>query len=361
METKEINFLNIKVGDQLTDDEAMGLAIHVAKAGAPYVSPNPLVGCTILNSENKLISTGYHQKYGEAHAEINAIKNLSAADLENAKVFVTLEPCAHEGKTGSCAKKLIQFKIKKVIFGLIDPNPLVAGQGAQILRSAGIEAEEYQGALQQDLEELCEVFLKNFREKKTFVAMKVASSLDGQIALSTGESQWITTPESREYVHELRSWYDAIFVGSHTIEMDNPSLNIRHPRIQKETKLIIWDSESKISNQIQSGKKFKFLEYHGSENIHFIQSHDLNDLMKKIWDMNIKSIFIEGGALTYSSFLKAGLVDRLYLFMNTSVIGSANGLSWTKAFGIEALADKKSLKNIKSKLFGSDIFLTGRF
>ncbi len=356
METKEINFSSIRVGDHLSDYQAMGLAIHVAKAAAPYVSPNPLVGCTILNSENKLISTGYHQKYGEAHAEINAIKGLSASDLENTKIFVTLEPCAHEGKTGSCAKKLIQYKIKKLIFGLVDPNPLVEGQGAAILRSAGIEAIEYQGPLKNDLEDLCEVFLKNFRQKKTFVAMKVASSLDGQIALSTGESQWITTAESREYVHELRSYYDAIIVGSNTIEVDNPSLNIRHPKIQKETKLIILDPESKLA-----GKKFKFQDIHKPENIHILKFKDLSDVMNQLWALNIKSVFIEGGAQTYSSFLKAGLVDRLHLFMNTSVIGSANGLSWTKGFGIEALQDKKSLKNIKIKTFGSDLYLTGGF
>lgn len=356
METKEINYSLIKVGDHLSDEQAMALAIHVAKAGAPYVSPNPLVGCTVLNSDNKLVSTGYHQKYGEAHAEINAIKNLSADQLTNTKVFVTLEPCAHEGKTGSCAKKLIQYKIKKVIFGLVDPNPLVAGQGAEILRNAGIEAEEYQGPLKQDLEDLCEVFLKNFRHKKTFVAMKVASSLDGQIALSSGESQWITTAESREYVHELRSWYDAIIVGSNTIEVDNPSLNIRHPLITKEAKLVVLDPESKLA-----GKKFKFQEVHKPENIHILKFKDLNDVMDQLWALNIKSVFIEGGSMTYSSFLKAGLVDRLHLFMNASVIGSANSLSWTKGFGIEALSDKKSLKNTKIKTFGSDLYVTGRF
>ncbi|MBC7754513.1 MAG: bifunctional diaminohydroxyphosphoribosylaminopyrimidine deaminase/5-amino-6-(5-phosphoribosylamino)uracil reductase RibD, partial [Moraxellaceae bacterium] len=313
METKEIDFSLINIGDTLSDDQAMALAIHIAKAGAPFVSPNPLVGCTILNRENKLIATGFHQKYGEAHAEINAIKNLSASNLENTKVFVTLEPCAHEGKTGSCAKKLIQYKIKKLIYGLVDPNPLVSGQGAAILQASGIEAEEYQGYLKADLNDLCEVFLKNFRQKKTFVAMKVASSLDGQIALSTGESKWITTTKSREYVHELRSYYDAILVGSNTIEMDNPSLNIRHSKIQKERKLIILDPESKLA-----GKKYKFQDVHKPENIHILRFNDLNDVMNQLWALNIKSVFIEGGAQTYSSFLKAGLVDRLYLFMNAS-------------------------------------------
>lgn len=355
MEAKEVDFLKIKIGDVLTEDQAMGLAIEVAKAGAPYVSPNPLVGCVILDSQNKLISKGYHQKFGEAHAEIDAIKDLSDDQLTDAKVFVTLEPCAHIGKTGSCAKKLSQFKIKKLIYGLVDPNPLVSGQGASILKESGIDAVEYQGPLKDDLEDLGEVFLKNFKMKKTFVGLKVASSLDGQIALSTGESQWITTPESRLYVHELRSHYDAILVGSNTIEMDNPSLNIRHPHIQKESKLIILDPEEKLK-----GKKYKFHDIHKPENIHILQFKDLDDVMNQLWNLNIKSVLIEGGAMAYSTFLKAGLVDRLHLFMNTSIIGAGNGLSWTKDFGIEALKDRRVLKNVKTRSFGADIYLTGR-
>lgn len=369
---KEIDFLSLKKGDYLTDDQAMAASIACAYAGAPFVSPNPLVGCLILDNENKFLALGYHEKYGQAHAEINAIKKLSINELIGSKFFVTLEPCAHQGKTGSCARKLSEFKIQKLIYGLVDPNPLVAGQGAKILLDAGIECEEYAGIHKQDLESLAEIFLKNYRQKKTFVAMKVASSLDGQIALSTGESQWITGPESRQYVHQLRSWYDAIVIGRNTIELDNPSLNIRHPEITKNNKLIILDPRGQILKNITDGRKYKFQEMHSKENVYFavqddiktddqiIKFLDLEDLMKKIWDLEIKSVFIEGGSKTYSSFIKKGLVDRIHLFMNTSIIGSENGLSWTSGFGINALSDKVVLNNIKNKIFGSDIYLTGR-
>jgi diaminohydroxyphosphoribosylaminopyrimidine deaminase/5-amino-6-(5-phosphoribosylamino)uracil reductase len=361
-----------EIGQYLTDDQAMVLAIQCARAGAPYVSPNPLVGCVVLNSKNELVSSGYHEKYGEAHAEINAIKNLTSNDLIDSKIFVTLEPCAHQGKTGSCAKKLSEYKIGKVIYGLVDPNPLVAGQGAQILKDADIPAEEYQGKFKQDLEDLAEVFLKNFRQKKTFVAMKVATSLDGQMALKTGESQWITGAESREFVHELRSWYDAIVVGYNTVEVDNPSLNIRHPKITKSNKLIVLDPRAQILKNVSSGKKYKFLDAYSQENIYFAVSSevsseyqtiaysDLDNLMNKIWNLNIKSIFIEGGAKTYSSFLAASLVDRIHLFMNASIIGNQNGLSWTSGFGVKALSDKLILKNSQTKIFGSDIYITGK-
>ncbi len=357
----------------LTDDQAMALAISEAYKGASHVSPNPLVGCVLLNSKNELLVTGYHHKYGDHHAEIDAINKIAPDQLKNAKLFVTLEPCAHEGKTPSCAKKIATLPFVQVIYGLVDPNPLVAGQGAAIIKKAGIQAVEYQGHLKSDLQDLCEVFLKNFTEKKTFVTAKVAQSLDGQIALKTGESHWITTEASREYGHELRSWYDAVLVGRGTIEIDNPSLNIRHATIYKENKLIILDPSSTLISKIKSGAEYKFLKAHKKEYIFFAVKEKNNDfdyqqidfknlqhLLNHLWHLDIKSLFIEGGAKTYSSFLAENLIDRLHIFTATSVIGSANGLSWTNQLSTEKLSQKKIMKNIKTKFFDSDIYITGR-
>lgn len=364
--------INHDFGDQLTIDQAMQLAMSVAKRGSPFVSPNPVVGCVILDSENRFLSYGYHHQYGHDHAEVDALKKLTTEQLINSQFIVTLEPCAHVGKTPSCAQALSQLKLKKVIYGLEDPNPLVAGKGAEILRAAGIETVEYQGLEKQKLTELCEIFLKNYNEKKVFVSMKVAASLDGQIALKTGESQWITTEASREYVHELRAKYDAIVVGKNTIEIDNPSLNIRHPKINKKNKIIIIDPAGILIQKIIKGQKYKFIDSHDLKDIFFATKNsiktdfntilfsDLNDLMLKIWKLDIKSIFIEGGAKTYSEFLKANLIDRLYLFQNCSIIGSANGLSWTTDFASEFLSEKKQLQDISIKSFQSDIFITGR-
>ncbi len=353
--------------------EAMRLAIDSAKPGAPYVSPNPLVGCVVVDENHKLLATGFHQKYGEAHAEVDAIQKLRPNQLQNAIVYVTLEPCSHEGKTPSCAKALAKLPIQKVVYGLKDPNPLVAGQGIEILKAAGIQTEEYQGDLKNDLEDLCEVFLKNFREKKIFIAAKVASSLDGQIALATGESKWITGSESREKVHELRSYYDAILVGRQTIEIDNPSLNVRHSMISKQPKLIILDPQSALLKNIMGRKKYQFLEAYPKSQVYFavkkinsefsyqqIEMLKLNDLTEKIWNLGLRSIFIEGGAQTYSNFLNENLIDRLHLFMAPSLIGSGNGLSWTKGFAISQLAQKKNLKNMKLRQYDNDIYITGR-
>jgi len=349
-------------------EDAFRIAIQEAEKGAPYVSPNPLVGCVIVDENQNIIATGYHAKYGEAHAEADALRKLKPEQLKNATVYVTLEPCAHQGKTPSCAKALAQYPIKKVVYGLQDPNPLVSGQGAAILRNAGIEAVEYQGPLKQDLEELCEVFLKNFRQKKIFVAAKVASSLDGQIALKSGESRWITGPESREKVHELRAWYDAIVVGRKTIEVDNPSLD------KKENALVILDPQSTLLKKIAAGERFRFLETRPKEKIMFavqnvnpdlpytqLKFSSLLQLNEQLWSSGIKSIFIEGGAQTYSSFLQEGLVDRLHLFLSSSIIGAGCGIGWTQSFKISELSQKLILSSAQTARFGSDFYITGKF
>ncbi|MFN3453403.1 MAG: bifunctional diaminohydroxyphosphoribosylaminopyrimidine deaminase/5-amino-6-(5-phosphoribosylamino)uracil reductase RibD [Pseudobdellovibrio sp.] len=373
--------MNLQKGDKLTHEQAMSLAIAEAYKGAPYVSPNPLVGCVVLDKADRFLASGYHTRYGAPHAEVEAFRKLTEAELENSQFFVTLEPCAHEGKTPSCAKSLAKMKLRSVVYGLTDPNPLVAGQGAQIIRDAGVACSEYQGALKSDLEDLAEIFLKNYREKKLFIAAKVAQSLDGQIALKSGESKWITSESSREYVHELRSWYDAVLVGRGTIEADDPSLDVRHPKIAKDNYLIIIDPQGKILKSIiQDKKEYKFLKVHSKEKIIFAINEsakqdynffdenkynfeifsDLQNLTDKLWCRNIKSIFIEGGAFTYSTFIKAGLVDRIHVFTAPVIIGSGNGLSWSEKIATQKLSDKLILKNIKYKLFGVDFYTTGK-
>ncbi len=363
---------SFKKGDLITPEQAMQLAINVAYFGAPYVSPNPLVGCVVVDRNHHLLATGYHAKYGSAHAEIDALNKIQIAELKNATMYVTLEPCAHEGKTPSCAKYIATLPIKKVVYGLTDPNPLVSGQGAQVLKHAGKAAVLYEGPLKEDLEEVCEVFLKNYRYKKIFVAVKVASSLDGQIALKTGESKWITGTASREFVHELRSRYDAIVVGRNTVEIDDPSLNIRHSKIEKEIKIIVIDPEATLLKQIENGKTYKFLQLHSLQNIIFatkqvqvlsryqqINFETLADLNSKLWDTGIRSLFIEGGAKTYSAYLSDNLIDRVHLFMAPSIIGAKGGVAWSQNFGIEHLNQKKQLHNLKVQHFKPDIYITG--
>lgn len=369
---------------KMTAEQAMSLAISEAQKGASRVSPNPLVGAVVLNQQDEFLQCGHHEFFGGPHAEVNALKGLTAEQLQEATVFVTLEPCAHEGKTPSCAKMLAALPIKKVVFGLTDPNPLVAGQGAAILQRAGIETEifsETHPQFKQDLEEVCEAFLWNYREKKVFVSLKIAQSLDGQIGLKSGESQWITNEQSREYAHYLRACHDAVLVGRGTVAHDNPSLNIRHPQIQKENKVVVIDPSGAL---LENASQFKITRMHDRQNLYWCVGQKkgasassslvqvlrikespegplmLQDLLHNLWEQGIRSVMIEGGANTASHFLMSSLVNRLYVFQAPIVIGAGGGNSWTQSFAVEEMKQRLVLKNPKTMAFGNDLLVTGR-
>ncbi|UOF00734.1 bifunctional diaminohydroxyphosphoribosylaminopyrimidine deaminase/5-amino-6-(5-phosphoribosylamino)uracil reductase RibD [Bdellovibrio reynosensis] len=382
-------------GTKLSPESAMRLAISEAYKGATRVSPNPLVGSVVLDANGGFLSSGYHEFYGGPHAEVNALKNLSNEELRDAHVFVTLEPCAHEGKTPSCAKMMAKLPLKKVTFGLIDPNPLVAGQGADILRAAGIETEVFSSSdgkedheIKIKLEEVCETFLWNFREKKVFVALKMASSLDGQVALKSGESQWITGPESREYVHYIRACYDAVLVGKGTVQFDNPSLNIRHPELDKRNKVVVLDAEAdllykyselKLSQVHASGDVFwcvaedlkedvtkKLSSLALAPKVLFIKTLvggelDLENLLAQLYVQGLRSVMVEGGAFTASSFVNYQLVNRLYLFQAPMIMGSGGSRSWTETLRIPTMKEKIHMKNPRYLTFGTDFMVTGTF
>jgi diaminohydroxyphosphoribosylaminopyrimidine deaminase / 5-amino-6-(5-phosphoribosylamino)uracil reductase len=370
-----------EAGETMTDLQAMKLAIQEAYKGIGHTSPNPMVGCVILNSKNEFMSSGYHARVGEAHAEINALKNLKADDLKGAKVFVTLEPCSHEGRTGSCAKALAQLPVSEVIYGLKDPNPLVSGQGLEILRAAKIKVTEFDG-LNEELEEVCEHFLWNQRQKKVYVSLKVASSLDGQLALKTGESQWITDEVSREITHLLRAGHDAILVGAGTIRTDNPKLNVRHPTVQPGAKkLIILDPDGSL---LEKAAELQLAEVHEPENVFFAVSEklaapknpwgaklillpseglnlDLSKLLNNLWDLGIKSVFVEGGAQVLSSFISSSIAQRLYVFQAPVILGGKSGKGWAEQVNISSMKDKRILKHQQYLPLKNDVLISGKF
>lgn len=361
---------------QLAAKEAMLLAIAEAAKGAGFVSPNPLVGCVILDRDGQLLATGYHARVGEAHAEVNALAAVQdKSRLDGAHVFVTLEPCAHQGRTPSCARTLAALPISAVTFGLVDPDPRVRGQGAEILRQAGKTVELYSD-LQDELSELCEIFLKNQRHHRPFVAMKVAASLDGKVALSDGTSQWITGEESRAHVQYLRGCYDAVLIGVGTFLKDHPRLNPRDPKFKdRRSRVVLLDPEG-LSVASLGGSRL--LEVRAPEDVIVftgpdvkidvsVRHHrlsvsggefDLREVLQKLRAENIHSLFIEGGATTYASFLRQRLVDRLYLFQAPRILGA--GLSWSQGLQINSLTETPHLTSFKSQTFGVDTFFTGR-
>lgn len=362
---------------RMTPKEAMSRAILEAKNGAGFVSPNPLVGCTILDRDMNLLSVGYHAKVGEAHAEIRAVQAVDdQSKLQGAHVFVTLEPCAHEGRTPSCAKALAALPIASVTYGLEDPNPKVAGEGANILKSAGKKVEKFSEGLDGELEDLCEIFLMNMRQHRPFVGLKVASSLDGQIALKSGESQWITGSVAREHVHYLRGSYDAVLTGARTVLRDNPQLNSRLERFQNNRqRLVVLDLDGVLAQHLPSLAVFKarspgdlvMVTKPGvkvdSQVVHLEmpvkdQVFDLKALVDELFKINIFSILIESGAFTASSFLNANLVDRLYLFLAPKILGA--GLGWTSGLNIPSLDQAIVLRRMQLQSFGEDVLLSAR-
>jgi diaminohydroxyphosphoribosylaminopyrimidine deaminase/5-amino-6-(5-phosphoribosylamino)uracil reductase len=366
----------------------MRLAIDEGKKGLGRVAPNPPVGCVILDSSGHWISQGHHRVYGGDHAEIDALKNIKdLKQLEGATVYVTLEPCAHEGKTPSCAKKLATLPIRKVVYGLLDPNPLVAGQGLEILRQAGIEVELSRG-LENELEQLPEHFLWNQREKKTFVSLKVATSLDGQLAHVSGESRWITGERAREEAHYLRAQHDAVLVGKETFLKDDPSLNIRHPLFSDlKNKAIVLDSKgeafarlagSRLAQAHQarhiifvvgaSQKNAKSWPSQGDEAcgaIWFCREDDkgqidLTDFLRMAFEYKILSILVEGGAQIISSFLKKKLAQRYYQFIAPQIVGGRSGTAVTDSLDLGAWSERLKLECPRYDQLGTDILVTGR-
>lgn len=375
------------VGTALNPSQAMRLAINEAYKGAARVSPNPLVGSVVVDANGLFMQAGHHEFFGGAHAEVNALKGLTPEQLKGATVYVTLEPCAHEGKTASCAKMLTQVPIKKVIFGLIDPNPLVAGQGVDILRQAGIEVEEFSLAhgeseyalIRQELEKVCEAFLWNFRHKKVFVALKLASSLDGKIGLKDGSTTWLTGDESRKQVHYLRSCYDAICVGKETFKKDNPQLNVRYG-YDKTLKVFILDTRGECFAQYANsalakahdvknvywviGKKYqsRVRSVTGDPQLVFVDTGEdghvsLSGALDEMYRLGVRSLFVEGGGKVAEQFVGQGLVNRLYLFFAPKILG--RGIAWTEALETETLDQKIKVQSPQWASFGPDMMLTG--
>ena len=391
MHLSTLSIAQPQVGQKFDAEEAMRLAVQVANGGIGYVAPNPLVGCVILDQNNGFLASGFHPKVGERHAEIDAIQKISdASKLRGAKVYVTLEPCSHFGRTPPCAQKLVEVGVGEVFYGVTDPNPQVAGKGEATLKAAGIKtvcaqnSDLFSANLKEDLLTVAEVFLTNQKFQRTFVVLKIATSLDGKMALSTGESQWISNEHSREFSHQLRANYGAVMVGAHTLARDNPRLDIRHPQFPNlKNKVFVLDPQGQ---RLQTFKTWQLAQAHATQNIFWIvkegahhpmahgmpniielpKAHgahlpdmlDLQVLREELFRREIYSVMIEGGALTISEFLRQNAVDRLYNFIAPKILG--RGLAWSETVEFAKMANTHTLTRVRTQLFGDDTLITGR-
>lgn len=357
------------------DNFYMQRAIELALKGEGRVNPNPLVGAVIVK-DDKIIGEGYHKKYGEWHAEVNAFNN-ATEDVEGATMYVTLEPCSHYGNTPPCARKIVEKKIKRVVIGAVDPNPLVAGNGIKILEENGIEV--ITEVLEKECNDMNYIFNKYITTKKPFVIMKTAMTLDGKIATSTGDSMWITGEEARRYVHKIRNKVAAIMVGIGTVLKDNPELTCRledgvspirvivdsKGRIPLDAKVLnIKDSAGTIiatTNAIDEDKEkelknmgVKIIKTQGNNKV------SLSELMIKLGEMKIDSILLEGGSGLNFSALEEGIVDRIQAFIAPKIVGGENAKTPVGGDGIKLINDAIQLKDIDIKRFGQDILIEGR-
>lgn len=354
----------------INDEEIMRMCLQLAKKGSGFVSPNPLVGCVIVKDGN-IIGKGYHKKYGQPHAEINAIIDAkkNGFSIEDATVYVNLEPCSHKGKTSSCADALISEKIGKVRIGMKDPYEEVNGKGIKKLKAAGIEVKV--GILEDECKDVNKFFVKFVTAKLPYVSLKIAQSIDGKIALNNYKSQWITGEASRKYVHKLRSEYDVVLIGKNTAKYDNPSLTVRDVRGRTPYRIVIdknstlpenlklFTDDDKEKTFVVSGISKKSVTKIYNENIIRVKEKDqklvLKDILKKFYAMNIASVLVEGGANLYSQFAKTDLFDDIFLFIAPKIIGK--GISSFNDFEISKLSGAKSLKLESTKTFDKDLLI----
>lgn len=367
-------FFNLN-GVRGLDDLYMRMALELARKGKGWTTPNPLVGAVILKG-GRVIGQGYHQKYGQPHAEVNAIAS-AKEDVTGATLYVTLEPCSHFGKTPPCSDLLIDKNIKRVVVGTLDPNPLVAGKGIERLRSTGIEVVT--GVLEEESQKLNEIFIKYIVTKKPFVIMKNAISLDGKIATVTGESQWISGESSRKQVHSLRHELAGIMVGIETIIKDDPqltsrTLNSRNPiRIVVDSQLRI-PSTSKVLTQQDRAKtivattkrankeKVETLKRMGIEVIVTKEKDgrvDLQELMRLLGDRGIDSILLEGGATLNFSALEEGIVDKIQSYIAPKIIGGKEAKTAVEGAGVHSLNNAFQIKRMTAVMVGEDLFVEG--
>lgn len=369
--------MNRKNGDFLSYDEKyMRFAMQLAGNAIGRTSPNPLVGAVIVK-DNRVVGCGWHRKAGTPHAEVHAL-NQAGELAQGADVYVTLEPCAHYGKTPPCAKALVEAKVKNVYGGLLDVNPKVAGKGFKILEDAGIHVEY--GFLQDELRKQNEVFFKWIEHKKPFVVLKAAMTLDGKIATATGQSKWITNETSRAYGYKLRDIYDGIMVGINTVIEDNPMLTARVDGGKNPIRIVV-DSSLKIdinANVVQDksaktiiattdkADKDKILKLQAQDVDVIVVDKDENDkvdiekLLDILGQQNICSILVEGGATLSGSFVAKKLVDKVYFFIAPKIIGGKEAKTPVAGTGILNLQEALALKDIQIEKLEEDILIIGR-
>lgn len=362
------------------DDHYMRRALALAEEGRGCVEPNPMVGCVIVRGE-QIVGEGFHEVFGGPHAEVQALQD-AGGKARGSTLYVTLEPCCHQGKTPPCTKAIIAAGVKRVVAAMRDPFPQVASGGFAELERAGIKVVS--GVLQQEAEDLNSPYLKLLRTGRPWVIAKWAMTLDGKIATSSGQSKWISGPESREIVQQLRSQMDAIVVGRRTAELDDPLLTARLPAGQKPARVasrIVVDSKASLalsSHLVRTAREVPLLivagpnaqasqveqlTAAGAEVLQFTgSSHPerLSQLLDELGRRRMTNILIEGGSQLLGSFFDAGQVDEVHCFIAPKIFGGSGSISPIGGKGVSDPAAALQFIQPVRRTIGDDIYIHGR-
>ena len=349
----------------------MRRALELAERGRGLTAPNPCVGAVVVRN-GEIVGEGYHQKAGSRHAEIAALKQ-AGPQAKGASLYVTLEPCCHTGRTGPCTTAIIAAGIREVYFAMIDPNPLVNGQGARILRKAGLLVRK--GLLRTEAERLNEIYCNRFVGKRPFVILKSAQTLDGRIACANGRSQWISGQQSRKLAHRLRAEVDAVVLGSRAAEIDNPQLTVRHVKGENPYRIVL-STEAGVSPDLRlftdnADKRTILVTCKDSLPQPLRKSRglcwwtvkraggrlDLEDFLTKARSFGINSILVEGGGRLATDFLKLGLVDKHIVIIAPLTLGS--GIDAVGALNSRDVSEAVTYDAVVFTPIGGDVMFTG--
>ena len=359
------------------DSFCMRLALREAKKGQGRTSPNPTVGAVVVRN-NQVVGKGYHRRAGDHHAEVNALHDAGAL-ARDATIYVTLEPCNHTGRTPPCTQAIMRAGIRRVVIGMADPNSQVAGGGADFLASQGVAVTT--GVLEKACLRLNRPFLKHVTLGMPWVILKAGMSLDGRIAVASGQSGWITGEKSRRMVHRLRDRFDAILVGIGTAQVDDPSLTTRLTQVRGRDPLrVVLDSKLQLDPTCKmlhqeseaptwifcadnaDDKRQQTLEQSGAI-IRRVASGpdgrlDLQAVLAELGASGVQSLLVEGGGQVHGAFLRQQLVDQVMLFIAPRFIGG-DGIPVVGGLGLSQISDGPQLKQMRTRRLGPDILLEG--
>jgi diaminohydroxyphosphoribosylaminopyrimidine deaminase / 5-amino-6-(5-phosphoribosylamino)uracil reductase len=351
----------------------MQKAIALARKGRD-TSPNPRVGALIVK-KNRLIGQGFHRYAGGPHAEIVALKRAGRA-AKNATLYVTLEPCAHYGKTPPCVFAIVKSGLSRVVVGSPDPNPITSRRSIPLLKKNGLRVTT--GVCLNQASALNKPFEKWVRQKKSYVTLKIAQTLDGKIATKKGDSKWISSAVSRRFVQDLRKQNDAVLVGIRTVLLDNPRLNVRVPSRRQPLKVIldprlrisagarVFKSGGKVlvmTSSRAAARKVKTIERKG-EVLRCPSRRgnlDLRFILRELASRDVMNLLVEGGGETFSRFIEEGLADELYLFIAPKIIGGKHAPTAVEGKGLNAIRSAHTLKHMTTRRLGPDLLIHARF